>query len=44
MKLGSGAARHPIASDLRLGKEVLMMCMVRSEVAITATTREFAAI
>lgn len=44
MKLGSGAARYPITSDIRLGKEVLMMCMVPSEVAITATTCEFAAI
>jgi hypothetical protein len=44
MKLGSGAARGRIPSEFRLGEEVLMMCMVPSEVAITATTFEFAAI
>jgi hypothetical protein len=43
MKFGSGAAREPITSDIWLGEEVLMMCMVPSEVAITATTCEFAA-
>ncbi|GAA3913848.1 hypothetical protein Aau02nite_63330 [Amorphoplanes auranticolor] len=44
MKLGSGAACEPITSGIGLDKEVLMMCMVPSEVAITATTCEFAAI
>jgi hypothetical protein len=42
MKLGRGAARDLIISDIRLGEEVLMMCMVPSEVAVTATTCEFA--
>jgi len=42
-KLGSSAAPAPIISGSRLGKEVSMMCMVPSEVAVTATTRERAA-
>ena len=43
-EFGGGAAGRSIASDLWLGKEVSMMCVVLSEVAFTATTREFAAI
>ena len=44
MKFGGGGAHEPITSGLRLGKEVSTMCMVPSEVAITATTCEFGAI
>nr|BFE73600.1 hypothetical protein GCM10020092_069010 [Actinoplanes digitatis] len=40
----AGPRAAPIASGLRLGEEVLMACMVPGEVAVTASTPEFAAI
>jgi hypothetical protein len=43
LKLGGRSAPAQIVSGSRLGKEVPMMCMVPSEVAVTATTCECAA-
>jgi hypothetical protein len=40
----AGDARDPLIFIFLYGEEVPMTCMVLSEVAITATTREFAAI
>ncbi|WP_203994958.1 hypothetical protein [Sphaerisporangium rufum] len=43
-KLGGTGGRGGLASVVRLVKEVDMTCMVLSEVATAAATREFAAI